>query len=879
MPETRQRINDTQEDDQKAINLRNERKRILVADELEQHPVFKTLKISATDNNISIMLDAIVDRYFEFSSDSNNNLQNQEYYVVSPTLIEMALAQTIYLINKTENGLVLDANGTQNVKLSNEQKMMASSTEMKEHYRKLLDDGDKDTSEILKAFDESKKASDVLVVLSNMATKEELRAYWESNEGKKVKEEVLSGEETKNDIGNSRVSSNLEKAEDVEIMQLCKEIYALSTAKKINPTMRMSIIENLNQLEAYVGNRGAMLESDKYPGRVDITKVLEHYVKYSKEYSTKENLKSIKGIGKLGQKDRNWDNLTVEEKRDALEAMYTLYTEEGGKYREKAILAMSSIDGLTKIQKINWATREVTIDEKGFLGMWNSVNDGKNVTSMRALALIFTENQRRTVDDHIDMLEQMIKDQTFKERTDEQAKNHDGSEKYSENENSRNDSQSNVRDESRVAEEQGIIGEDEKSKEKLLSKINRRLRANYRKAKMYTVSDKVDNLFKGISVDDEQKFNLMITAYAALLNPTARMKKQLSELEDDPKIPKNVLKNMKELLQTQIIDNVPPVDKMAEINEQINQARYFEKIGDQYISTKVHNFVDGYQALQQADIKATKRFMEECMLKDSRLFGKIISPDENGIQKIDENKLYGFMGQLAGNKEKVAEMNSLAMKGIDGNAMISLFSEVAMHKRTPGYLLRGTIEATKDAFSAVSNRVNRFLFKPRGKKALPEGIDNAVTLEKKYNQADIDIISKEYFTNQSADERAKGKKDIELDIPEPDEPTFPISEFDQRLKYELGDGGKAVNPAKQAYEAELRAKLEGILLKEGLSQKEMDRMSTAKLGETVKQFGGEEVLLDAKKQYEEIGKKTVVNLPTKNDTNYGDDTEEQGMEI
>ena len=47
MPETRQRINDTQEDDQKAINLRNERKRILVADELEQHPVFKTLKISA----------------------------------------------------------------------------------------------------------------------------------------------------------------------------------------------------------------------------------------------------------------------------------------------------------------------------------------------------------------------------------------------------------------------------------------------------------------------------------------------------------------------------------------------------------------------------------------------------------------------------------------------------------------------------------------------------------------------------------------------------------------------------------------------------------------------------------------------------------------
>ena len=267
------------------------------------------------------------------------------------------------------------------------------------------------------------------------------------------------------------------------------------------------------------------------------------------------------------------------------------------------------------------------------------------------------------------------------------------------------------------------------------------------------------------------------------------------------------------------------------------------------------------------------------MLKDSRLFGKIISPDENGIQKIDENKLYGFMGQLAGNKEKVAEMNSLAMKGVDGNAMISLFSEVAMHKRTPGYLLRGTIEATKDAFSAVSNRVNRFLFKPRGKKALPEGIDNAVTLEKKYNQADIDIISKEYFTNQSADARAKGKKDIELDIPEPDEPTFPISEFDQRLKYELGDGGKAVNPAKQAYEAELRAKLEGILLKEGLSQKEMDRMSTAKLGETVKQFGGEEVLLDAKKQYEEIGKKTVVNLPTKNDTNYGDDTEEQGMEI
>lgn len=879
MPETRQRINDTQEDDQKAINLRNERKRILVADELEQHPVFKTLKISAADNNISIMLDAIVDRYFEFSSDGENNLQNQEYYIVSPTLIEMALAQTIYLINKTENGLVLDANGTQNVKLSNEQKMMASSTEMKEHYRKLLDDGDKDASEILKAFDESKKASDVLVFLSNISTREELKAYWESNEGKKVKEEILSGEETKNDIENSRVSSNLEKAEDVEIMRLCKEIYTLSTSQKINQVMKMDIIENLKQLEVYIEDRGAMLESDKFKGKVDIVKVLEHYVKYSKEYSTKENLKSIEGIGKLGQGGRNWDNLTVEEKKEALEAMYTLYTQEGGKYKEKALLAMSSIDGLTKVKKINWASKDIVIDEEGFLGMWNSVNNGKNVTTMKALALIFTKNQIKNVDEHLEMLDQMVEDQTFKERTDEQAKNHNGSEKYSKNENSRNDSQSNVKKKSREAEGQDVIEEDETIKEKFLSKINKRLRENYRKAKMYKASENAHNLFKGISVEDDQKFNLMITAYASLLNPNARIKRQLLELEEDSKIPNNVVKNMKELLRINISENVPPTDKMEEINEQISQARYFEKVGDQYISTKIHNFIDGYETLQQTDIKVTKKFMEEYMLKNPKLFGKIISPDENGIQKIDENKLYGFMGQLAGNKEKVSEMDSLAMKGVDGNAMISLFAEVAMHKRTPGYLLRGTIEAAKDAFGVVSNRIGRILFKPRGVKTLPEGIDNAVTLEKKYKQADIDIISEEYLTNQSADARAKGKKDIELDIPESDETTSHISEFDQRLKYELGDGGRAVNPAKQAYETELREKLEGILLKEGLSQEEMARMSTAKLGETVKRFGGKEVLLDAKKQYEEIGNKTAVNLQTKNDTNYGDDTEEQGMEI
>lgn len=886
MPETGQRINDTQENDQKTINLRSERKRILVADELEQHPVFKTLKVSAAENNIGIMLDAIVDRYFEFSSDGNNNLQNQEYYVVSPTLIEMALAQTIYLINKTENGVVLDADGTQNERLSNEQKMMASSTEMKEYYRKLLDEGEKekDTSAVLEALDESKKVSETLVLLSNMTTREEIKAYWESDEGQKVKKEVLSGKETKKDIITSRVGSNLEKAEDVEIMRLCKEIYFFSTSTKINQDTKINIMENLKQLEAYLGDRGAMLESDKVKGKVDIKKVLEHYVQYSKEYAKKENLKSIEGIGELGQKGRNWNNLSVEEKRDALEAMYTLYTQEGGKYREKAILAMSSIDGLTKVSKTGWASKDITIDEAGFIGIWNSVNEGKNITNMATLATLFTKNQRNAVYEHLYMLEQMVKAGTFEERTDEQAKNHNGTKKY--NENSRNDSQSNiekpkqevVKNEQNVVEdEQEVTEKQETTKGKLLTKINRRLRENYRKAKMYKVSENVDNLFKGISVDDEEKFFLMITAYAALLNPKGRLNKQLTDLQEDSKIPPKVTKNIGELLQLRIIENVPPPDKMSEINEQISQSRYFERTGDQYIDTKVHNFINCYQILQQTDIKVTQKFMEEYMLKNPKLFGKVISPDENGVQKIDRGKLYGFMGQ-AGNKEKVEKMDNLAMKGIDGGTMISLFSEVAMHKRTPGYLLRGSIEAAKDALDAVSRRVSRIMYKPRGRKALPTGRGD--TVKEDYNVSVIDTIGEEYLTNRSADAIRKGKEDIKLDIPEHNEPTPPVSEFDQRLKYELEDSRKdVIVPAKQAYEVELRKKFEEILSKEGLSKEDMSRMSTAKLGETVKQFGGEEVLKEAKEQYQELESKTVVTTQTKNGTNYGDDSEEQGMEI
>lgn len=873
MPESGQRINDTQENDQRKLNLRNERKRILVADELEQHPVFKTLKVSAADNNINIMLDAIVDKYFEFSSDSNNNLQNQEYYVVSPTLIEMALAQTIYLINKTENGVVLDADGTQNEILSLEQKMMASSTEMKEYYRKLLDEGEKDVSDIFQALDEPKKASEVLSKLSMFSTKEEMMYYLNSAEGKREQEEVLAGKKSDDNISKLRQDSNLETADNVEAMALAQNVYEIVTRKNITSADKAELKEALIRLEAFGGNIGKMIASDRVPGKVDLEKVLKMRVEYARAYTTKENLKILQSYGKLHQIGKNWDRLPIDAKQDVLDAAYALYIQEGGEHKDEALLALSSL-GLTDIDN----NRNVVLDEQAFLGFRNSLHRGRPAKNIQKVKEEIAKNQNEMVEKQISSLEQERINGTLITRSNESLKNFNGKSELQSNIDAILELQEQLEKNNTLEIDDDIKPyENETKKETFIEKIEKR-------AKRTIASEKADNLFNGIRIEEDEKFLLMSMAYTLLSNPNQKIKKQLDELKKDKSIPESVKKQLEDLIEPIDIEKTKSPEEMKEISKKVSEIQSFGNISSDSVAQKIQSFTSAYEILQGTDIKKTKEFMEEYMLKNPTVFGKIMEPNEKGVIGINSQRMGGFISNIK--TASADRLSEFAQIGVDSNMVMELFSEVAMHKKTPAYMIKGGMEIAKDsakflATRALTSKAGKIAFGKIGNilnvlkpKALPEG-----TRSNGLDKSVIDSISEEYLTNDSVTAVEK-RKDDKI-IQEQDKPTEPVSEFDERYavtlnKIEIPD---SVLQQKQMYQTQLREEWEGMLQEKGLPKEEMKRMSLSALKDNVEKWCGEEVIQDAKARYQELGSKAVENTQTKNETYYRDDSEDQEMEI
>ena len=115
--------NESSELEKKELN-----KRALLEQEILKHPLFLNMQKATRNAHMNIMVEAIVDRYFDLTSE-HNILQNQEFYQVNMDTIQMALHQTAYLISVEENGIVLEENGELDQKASLHQQEVAAYSE------------------------------------------------------------------------------------------------------------------------------------------------------------------------------------------------------------------------------------------------------------------------------------------------------------------------------------------------------------------------------------------------------------------------------------------------------------------------------------------------------------------------------------------------------------------------------------------------------------------------------------------------------------------------------------------------------------------------------------------------------------------------------
>lgn len=480
----------------------------------------------------------------------------------------------------------------------------------------------------------------------------------------------------------------------------------------------------------------------------------------------------------------------------------------------------------------------------------------------------------------INKLQEKIKDGTFEARSSEDLKEFNGKKKL------QGDDSKNIEDIDELEGGSDEIDSESESKKKITLKerIDKRLRKNYEKAKMSIASDKVDRLFSNQYAGDKEKLALIAMTYDLLSAPDKRMKKQFEELGKDTEIPDNIKQELAGLLDTPIDDKAKSEEEMKEIAKRIKVIQANSKGISKDAAKKIKAFTTAYQTLQETDIDRTKHFMNDYMKRNPRIFGKAMDPDENGNIVVNPNRLRGSMHYIKNFEEQNSEnLRKLEVLGVNQYSVLGVFSNVSMHKRTPGYILRGSFEAIKDGTDYLKTRVlaskpGRIAFGNWKTRALMEGSVPQVKLEKNYNKENIRRLEMEYMSNRSASAAKAGKQDIVVDIPDKGKDTF-----DDR--YVVGDGAlKPMKSPSQQGLGDLEEKIDESLVSAGFQEDSLKGMSVEAKLKSLQQACKGEVVQQIADKYKEIRNSTVqmnakaVKVPVQNGEDYGSPGEE-GMEI
>lgn len=358
--------NESSELEKKELN-----KRALLEQEILKHPLFLNMQKATRNAHMNIMVEAIVDRYFDLTSE-HNILQNQEFYKVNMDTIQMALHQTAYLISVEENGIVLEENGELDQKASLHQqevaaysealKMELRDEERKDIYEKLIigmDEKDKRLAEdYLNSFSFLEFSQSHELLLNALLQNESCPLSQE--EWKQVSKKVVE---------NTELNESQEQLEDELFIENEKDFITISNALKYT-SMLNSKVKDFSRMGTFINEIKANDEKNRFideeTGEFSAAKVEEFGLRYYANFTKRNSFKELKDFC---ERNEDFDSMDAKSQKTILTAIYSLYKMPSCHERDAAIVAMGRISP-------NSIDKRGIINEEKFLNLYNATEKG-----------------------------------------------------------------------------------------------------------------------------------------------------------------------------------------------------------------------------------------------------------------------------------------------------------------------------------------------------------------------------------------------------------------------------------------------------------------------------------------------------------------------
>lgn len=366
-----------QESDAQSIEAKQINKMLLVEETVKKHPMFIAMQTATHNRNTNFMLEAIVENYFELTSE-NNTLANQEFYTVNDGFVHMALQSMAYLINVEENGIVLDENGNFDKDASAKQQMQAAysqalkneiAAEMNqdpvEHYKEMLKSNDNTHKESVNfSYD----------IMGSSFYREQ------SMEKTHMFLDYLYNQNSSNELSNDESKSALDNMlkDTVDSTQETKRNLLIGTKAEFNVLFNAMLYTyvlnnnnpDFNKMAGYLeeiaknDKKGQFIDPET--GSVDSTRVVKTATKFHDAYRQKSNFEILQKF----QKDkRTFEELKPDEQKKVLSSIWSLYKQPPSPERDYALGVMMQVSG-PSIKKAD--NQEYIIDEHRFLNLYNA---------------------------------------------------------------------------------------------------------------------------------------------------------------------------------------------------------------------------------------------------------------------------------------------------------------------------------------------------------------------------------------------------------------------------------------------------------------------------------------------------------------------------
>lgn len=593
---------------------------LLILEAIENSEVYKRLKqtLSKTTNNrIQVSPEEILEIYTSMVSPSANTVGNKGVFFVDEGLVAMAVGGICYDLSIEENGLVLNVDGSLNVEGTKRQVAMLSGgrspEELAEHKAQLME-------EKRAYFDEKNISNDIKKAMELDAETEKFSRQFYGKHGADLAKALRSKEtiaemdkannsvEMKKSMSDNRAKANLETAEHVEMMEYARRIYEYD--KKIKETSdpkekqsyelkKLGLLKTIKE-RADSGNEVA--KKFVIDGKISLTALINSFKDYRDSYSSKEGVKFLmqfhpKKLAKYA--DTPIERLTLQQNQERQKiiktaiAIYYSDSKEVDKAARMTAYRYLSASGLTDSSGVMEEAVVKILNE--LLENEHSKQFGvQKFSSFGDVRRVAMEDFETEAVQNIANLNEEIKNETFVNRTEEEARQTKKSVKKQTNEN--------------------------KAKISLRSRINVKLREIYAEARDDKISEGLEALFDKVQVE-EDVYKTAIIGKAYLYN----LQKALSET--DPEETRKYKANVRAII-SHVRNNQGRYRDITDKSGNINHQEV-EKLVDDLDGFEINEWLKE-QGVSEADVsevfeeswrdKKNPKYIARAMVKTAQKF-------------------------------------------------------------------------------------------------------------------------------------------------------------------------------------------------------------------------------------------------------------------